>query len=145
MSDKNVAKIEAAQKKLARIEEEMLEVEEEASEQFRKWYKLNEDRSAAVEEARALVRDTRFEGKEHDYGVFKIRRFEQEVADITDIRKRVPKVFELPGVVTKVDIKALRSAIAAGDVDSKEAIIIEDCIEKVEGTPRILGPKAVEL
>jgi len=136
--------VEEGQKKLQKIEERLAEVEEEAGSQFRQWYDLQDERNSVVEDIRSLVRSTPFEGKSCDYGTFNVRKHTVEEADVSAIRRGAAKVFALPGVVTKVDIKALRSAIELKELSPEEIEVVKEAIEKVERTPRVFGPKKVE-
>lgn len=136
--------VEEGQKALQKIEEQLAEIEEEAKTQFDKWYSLYDRRNEAITQIRDLVRTTPFKGKVQDYGTYSIRRHEVEEIDISTLRRKVPEVFSLPGVVTKVDPKALRTAIESEDINKEQAEIVEDCIDKVEKTPRIYGPKVME-
>lgn len=134
--------------KLARLndlEGELVEVEEAASEEFRRWYALNEERSALIEDLRKNIRDTKFAGDKAEYGAFRISRTNETVVDISALRRAAPEVLALPGVVKKVDYKALKSAISAGQVEEGKVEEVEDCIIVQEGTPRVFGPKAVKL
>jgi hypothetical protein len=136
--------VEEGQKALQKIEEQLAEVEEEAKTQFDKWYALYDKRNASITLLRDLVRTTPFKGKAVDYGTYTIRRHEVEEVDISTLRRKAPEVFNLPGVVTKVDPKALRTAIESEDITKEQAEVVEDCIDKVEKTPRIYGPKVLE-
>mgnify|MGYP006408682141 CR=1 FL=1 len=138
-------KIASMQKDLSKIESDLAGIEEEASEQFQKWYQLHEERNTVIDRLRNEIRATPFEGRSNDYGTFQIRRFTQEVADISLIRREAPDVLKVPGVVSKLDLKALKAALEAEEITGDDAKVVKDSIEKREGTPRISGPKSVDL
>jgi len=137
--------IDELQKELGKINDTMIEVEERASQEFMDWYKLHERRNQVIEKLRGVIRQTPFEGKSFNYGMFRVTRAVRREVDISELRKKVPEAFILPGVVTKVDVKALESAIASGDIDKEKAEMIRGCFSEEEDTPRIHGPKIVDL
>jgi hypothetical protein len=145
VSDDNNKEIGKLQKELQDMEIKLAEVEEQASDQFREWYQLQQDRNRTITKIRDLVRTTPFPGKAMDYGTFRITRSSTTTVDLHLLRTKAPEVLAIPGVVSKVDIKALKSAIASEDVPAHLVEVVEECLEVVDGSSRISGPKVTTL
>jgi hypothetical protein len=139
------AEIQEKLEALEALEKDLVEVEESASDEFRKWYALNDERSALIEDIRGQVRTEKFDGDKAEYGPFRISRSKETVVDLSTLRRAAPEVLALPGVVKKVDVKALKAALAGGQVSEEHKEDVQDCIIVQEGTPKIYGPKGVKL
>lgn len=132
-------------RELDTLERRLMEVEESASGAFQEWYKLNDERSGLIGEIRSLMRDERYTEKRTELGPFRVTVGRESDIDISTLRKEAPAVLALPGVVAKVSIKSLLAAKEAGLISEEDAKVVLSCIVEGPGSPKIYGPKAVQL